>query len=201
MRRRSVGVVLLALSGIVGCAIQPDSAPRDIPDDQREQLDQSGPGAGQATGAGRVFLVVAEEDGRTRLRSVLRNASDGQPLFEALLDGPNVGELNAGLASALPPELSLNSARLTGLTMNVDVSDDILELGGNELRLAVAQIVFTASEIDGVRTVRIRVDGANREWPNGRGELLPDSLSIYDFPGAVESSQPSFPPVPSDVTV
>ena len=36
--------------------------------------------------------------------------------------------------------------------LNVDVSPEILELGLSELRLAVAQIVFTAGELDGVRT-------------------------------------------------
>jgi hypothetical protein len=57
--------------------------------------------------------------------------------------------------------------------------------------------VFTANEIEGVRSVRLRVDGAAREWPNGRGELRTDALTVYDFPGLAESTQPPYPPIPT----
>ncbi|MBA3606256.1 MAG: GerMN domain-containing protein [Actinomycetota bacterium] len=196
------GVVVLAVTLVGGgCTIQPDSRPRDIPADQRGQLDAPGAQPGQATGAGRVFLVATADEGETVLRSVLRNASQGEPLIAALLDGPNDDELDDGLASALPAQLSLNSARLVAGTMIVDVSEDILELNSIELRLAIAQLVFTASEIDGVRSVRVRVDGAAQEWPDGRGELRAESLTVFDYPGIAESAQPPFPPVPSDLTI
>jgi len=135
------------------------------------------------------------------LRSVLRNASEGEPLIAALLDGPNDDELDDGLASALPEALSLNSARLVAGTMIIDLSEEILELNSIELRLAIAQLVFTASEVEGVRSVRIRVAGAVQEWPNGRGELRAESLTVYDYPGIAESAQPAFPPTPSDLSL
>ena len=189
----------LAAAVVGGCAIQPDSGPRDIPAARRAQLEQAGPQAGQATGAGRIFLVATEDDGQTELRSVLRNASEGEPLIRALIDGPNEGELDTGLETALPDDLTLQAARLVAGTMNVDVSDTILLLNSIELRLAIAQIVYTAAEIDGVRSVRVRVDGAAREWPNGRGELRAEALTVYDYAGLAESAQPAYPPVPSDL--
>ena len=66
------------------------------------------------------------------------------------------------------------------------------------MRDAVAQIVFTGSELDGVRTVRIRVDGQTRDWPDGRGELQRRPLTVYDYPGLAESAQPPYPPIPSE---
>ena len=78
-----------------------------------------------------------------------------------------------------------------------DMSGEILELAGSTLRDAVAQIVFTASELDGVRTVRILVDGQQHDWPDGTGRLQSRPLSVYDYPGLAESAQPPYPPVPS----
>ena len=62
-----------------------------------------------------------------------------------------------------------------------------------QLQLAVAQIVFTASELPGAESVLIRVDGNSRAWPDGDGELQSDPLTIYDFTGYAESSQPAYP--------
>ena len=119
-------------------------------------------------------------------------------MLEELFKGPNRPELEAGLRTELPEELTLNSPsrRIAG-TLTVDLSPEILELGLSQLRLAVAQIVFTASELEGVQDVRLRVDGEIRDWPDGRGELESDPLSVYDYPGLVESTQPPFPAVPS----
>ena len=201
--RRGWGTTIVAVAVLVGtgCAIQPDSEPKDIPAAQRGQLEAPGAQPGQATGSGRVFLVSTATGGESMLRSVLRNASEGEPLIAALLDGPNDDELDDGLASALPEALSLNSARLVAGTMIIDLSEEILELNSIELRLAIAQLVFTASEVEGVRSVRIRVAGAVQEWPNGRGELRAESLTVYDYPGIAESAQPAFPPTPSDLSL
>ena len=81
--------------------------------------------------------------------------------------------------------------------MNVDVTAEILELPLARLQLAVAQIVFTASELDNVRLVRLRVMSQPQAWPNGRGEQQTEPLTVYDFPGFAESTQPPFPAIPS----
>ncbi len=198
MRHPRFALALVALV-VGGCSIQPDASPRDIPAGERLQLDpSSGAGAGQATGAGRIFLLVTDpDDGQVRLRSVLREASQAEDLFEALFAGPNRDEVEVGLDSTLD-DLVLNSApRITASTLTLDVSDAILSLRTADLTYAVAQIVFTANEIEGVRSVRLRVDGAAREWPNGRGELRTDALTVYDFPGLAESTQPPYPPIPT----
>jgi len=188
---------MAAMAGAVaGCAIQPNAAPRDIPLDQRPDLDLAGANAVPATGSGRVFLVTTETDA-PRLHSVQREAAAGGAVITALVEGPNPGELDAGLDSALPSALTVLSTRQSAGTFTVDLSDEILELNSAELGLAIAQIVFTASEIDGVRAVGIQVDGSSREWPNGQGELRSEPLTVYDFPGLAESSQPHYPPVPS----
>ena len=67
-------------------------------------------------------------------------------------------------------------------------------------RRAIAQIVFTASEIPGVQSVLIRVDGATEEWPDGSGAQHRGPLTTYDFIGYAESAQPAFPVSPAPTT-
>ena len=187
-----IGMALAVTLGVTGCSIQPNSAPRDVPEAQRPQLETE-PEAGQAIGAGRVFLL-AGSSAETRLRSVPREA---EPIIQSLLDGPNEGELDDGLQTALPSGLELRSTRSTATTMTIDLSDEILNLNSAQLRVAIAQLVFTASEIEGVNDVRILVEGTPRTWPDGRGTLRSSALSVYDFPDLAETSRPRFPPIPS----
>ena len=98
------------------------------------------------------------------------------------------------------PDVELLSAGPVARTLNVDVSPEILELQSSALRYAVAQIVFTADELEGVGAVRLRVDGEMRAWPAGRGELQTEPLTVYDFPGFAESAQPPYPAIPTDST-
>ena len=81
--------------------------------------------------------------------------------------------------------------------VTVDVSSQLLDEPAPQLMLAIAQIVFTESELEGVREVRIRVDGTNRPWPDGQGQLRTSALTVYDYPGLAESTQPDYPPIPS----
>ena len=200
--RRSTPVVALIAAALGnGCAIQPDNAPRDIPAAERGQLDPVPPG-GEAIGQSRIYLVTGEGTGGDReLRTVLRDVeppTDPEAVLRTLIAGANRSELDSGMTSPLPSSSTLHSARLVASTLNVDLSGEILELPASALRDAVAQIVFTASELDGVRTVRIRVDGQTRDWPDGRGELQRRPLTVYDYPGLAESAQPPYPPIPSE---
>ena len=109
----------VAVIVLVGCAIQPNSGPRDIPRDEQRQLDPGGNAAGQATGSSRVFLVATDGD-EEHLRSVLRPASGSEAVLQALLDGPNTDEIAGGLDTELPGGLTLNSVRQSGGTLEPD---------------------------------------------------------------------------------
>jgi spore germination protein GerM len=193
----------VALSVGAGCAIQPDNSPRDIPAAERGQLEPVPPGAGEATGQSRIYLVAGDgSDGDGQLRTVLRDVEppSADAVLRTLIDGPNQEEFDAGMTSPLPPTTTLHSARPVAGILNVDISGEILELAQSSLRDAVAQMVFTGSELDSVRAVQIRVDGQSQAWPDGSGELQTRPLTIYDYPGLAESAQPPYPPIPSENT-
>jgi spore germination protein GerM len=193
---------VLGVTGIVavltGCSIQPDTTPREIPQDDRALSDPVTPAeGGEAAGSTRVFLVKEGDDGQPHLRSARRSiASTPTAVMQELLKGPNAREEAAGITTALPRGL-IGSARSGAGVVTVDVSPQLLDEPAPQLMLAIAQIVFTQSELEGVREVRIRVDGTNRPWPDGQGELRTSALTVYDYPGLAESTQPAYPPIPS----
>jgi len=197
-RARCAALGVLVVLGAAACSIQPDTAPREIPQGDRGLLDPVTPEGGEAVGSTRVYLVSEHDEGERRLRAVQRDV-DATPsdALEELFKGANDQEVGAGLGTAIPAGLRLLSARPVAGTLQVDVSSEILDLPVPLLVLAVAQIVFTGSELDGVREVRLKVEGENREWPDGRGELQTRTLTEYDYPGLAESSQPAYPPIPS----
>ena len=187
-----------AVLGVAGCAIQPDSAPRDIPADLQERETPSPQAAGGvARGSDRIFLL-APESSEHQLRTVQRETGgDPETLLTELIGGPNSAEFQEGYRSSIPPTLVLRSVRVDDGVAQVDVNDAMLDLSGGDLTDAVAQIVFTASEIPGAESVLIRVDGATQEWPNGAGAQQRGPLTTYDFIGYAESAQPAFPVAPS----
>lgn len=202
LRRATVGAPLVigAVTILAACGIGADTEPRDIPSVQQLELGVSGdPAAGATGGEARIYLLAADVSGQaSTLRAVARDV-DPTPtaMLLALLAGANSSELDRQLRSALPTGTTLRSAVLRGGVLVVDLSPELLQLTGDDLVLALAQVVFSASEIESVRSVSILVDGAAQLWPDGAGVLTAEPLTTYDFPGLVASTQPAYPALPS----
>ena len=197
--RPSVVAALAAVVAAGACGIESDAAPRDVAVNERSLTANVATEGDEAGGTSRIYLVAPSEAGDpSLLRSTLRDLPAGAtPLIKSLLAGPNEEELALRLVTNIPQETQLLSTRASGDVLFVDVTPEITELSGEQLVLAVAQIVFTASEVDGVRAVRLQVAGEDQRWPKGDGETREGALRIYDFPGLVQSAQPPYPAVPS----
>ena len=195
--RRIVAVLVVALSA---CSIQPDASPNDLPVERADVFGEPATGD-EAAGTNRIYLLgPPDPEAPQRLRSVQRDVTTAPAsILASLFAGPNASERDAQLDTAIPAEIELLSARPVGQLLTVDLSDVFDELTPDALRLAVAQIVSTATEIGDVRSVQLRVDGEPRVWPLGNGELTDRPLTQYDYPGLVESTQPAFPAIPSPV--
>lgn len=197
-RLRALGV--LVVLSTTACGIASDDGPRDIPPADQVELGFGGDSnAGAAIGTARVYFLSPEVVGQAALLESVARDVDETPtaLLQALLAGPNQTEQSNQFRTALPVGTVLIDARRQGFVLRVDLSDNVLELSGQVLITAIAQIVFTASEIDGVRGVTILVAGADQQWPVGSGELTSAPLTVYDYPGLVPSSQPDYPAFPS----
>lgn len=192
---RTHATLALALTIIISaCGIQTDSAPRDLHEDERS-LEIAGNSAGtDASGADRIYLVAPGE--ARLLRSVPRDAALREDLIKILLLGPNDQEIEDQFSSFIPTATQLLSARSNGQILILDLTGEISELTGQSLSQAIAQIVYTATEIDGIEAVQLKVNGAEVAWPMPNGDTTKDTLRIYDYPGFVQTAQPAYPAVP-----
>jgi spore germination protein GerM len=198
--RRVLSSTLIALAVLAGCSIQPEASPNDLPDEVANVFGEPATGD-EAAGTNRIYLLAPPDvDAPQRLRSVQRDvAPAAESVLESLFAGPNADERDAQLDTAIPADVELLDARPVGQVLTVDLNDVFDDLTPDGLRLAVAQIVSTATDIDGVQSVQLRVEGQRRVWPLGSGELTDRPLTQYDYPGLVESSQPDFPAIPSPI--
>lgn len=191
--RRS-GLLLASLLVLAACGLRPDSQPHDVPDDN--QVDLSGPSVGtDVSGAERIYLVEPGED--HLLRSVQRQATSASDLMDALLRGPSPAELDGGYSSAIPSTVRLLGTREQAPFLYVDVTDELTDLSGQGLLQALAQIVYTGSELEGVNRVQITVNGQVIAWPKADLESSTDPLSIYDYPSSARTAQPAYPSLPA----
>lgn len=192
----TIGLVVVATA----CSIDPEGTPRNIAvKDQGDLQSTPDQAAGPSTGSGRIYLLSPEVPGQPRtLRSVARELQDAPAdAMRALFEGPNTDELKELLRTAIPPGTRLLDVTRNGSELIVNVSEELQQLTSEALVDGVAQIVLTASDISGVSSVSIEIDGVPQEWPAVSGELRSEALTPYDFPGLVLSSQPAFPSVPS----
>jgi hypothetical protein len=188
-------LVVAATAALVSaCGVQPDSAPREIPEEDRAQLSGASSG-GVAAGAERIYLVGPGED--RLLRAVARDAGSPEELISILFRGPNVTEAALQYSSVIPATLDLLSSRLQGSVLVLEVGQELADLTGSGLVQALAQIVYTASEIDGVSAVQITAGGEAQAWPRGDLDFTLEPLSAYDYPGMVRTAQPDYPSVPA----
>jgi hypothetical protein len=196
-RRGFLALALAALVGLSACGVQADGEPRDIPESQRGELSDGGPAPepGEATGP-KVYFVEDEDGAAARLRGAGRAVLPTAPaVISELLKGLTPEEQDRRWRTAIPAGTQLRSAVPDPQgVVDVDLSDEFFGATGDAQIKAVAQVVFTASALDGVRGVRILVDGRPREWPRGDGVLQSDPLTPLLYPELNPTSQPEYPP-------
>ena len=192
--RRIATTVIVSSMTLSACGLGADDAPRFIADNDQRPLVDASPGLVSA-GTGRVYLERTDETGRPLLVAVARQiTSDPVAVVNALLVGPTEDEQQQGVGTAIPPGTTVTSARFTATDMvRVDLSNDILESTGDDLVTALAQMVFSLGELNGVERIDITVDGRAQDWPRGDGSFTSEPLTVYDYPGRAASSQPAFP--------
>lgn len=198
---RSALAMATSVMGLAGCGIGDDAEPRTIQEADRGVLVAPAvQPAGTSSGRDRIYLLAPDASATVRLlRASTRDVGDSVTQRLTSLFGPlTVAEVSSRLRTAIPEGLQLRTAvvQADGIVV-VDVTSELLSLSRSSLVDAVAQVVFTATEVPGVRSVELRVNGQNLQWPAGDGELQSSPLSVYDYPGFIQSTQPDYPAVPS----
>lgn len=189
--RRLIALLAVALTG---CGISAQDAPTSV-------ATSSVPGQTRVEPVepGELVLPVYFVRG-SRLEPVQRRATDrsAQTALGLLEHGPNGSEVTSGLRTALAPQ-SLTIASLDGTPgVAVIAATRVLAgVSGSNQLLAVAQLVWTVTELPGIDRVRVTLDGAPVEVPTDRG-LSGDAVSRRDYMSvaplpAGDRMQPSSP--------
>jgi spore germination protein GerM len=185
--------LLAGLAGLVvvlaACGVPGDGAPHELDAKNvpykllaptAENTTTTQPSAFTATS--RVKIYLADADGK--LEAVSRQVtapSTAARSVESLLKGPSKEEADE-LHSAITTD-----TRLLGVDgptdglVTLDLSHDLLDITGRQQILALAQVVYTATELPSVDRVLFQIDGENVEVPNGNGKLTASPLGRLSY--------------------
>jgi hypothetical protein len=178
--RRLMRMLLLAAAvatGAAGCGVSEESRPQALEEDS-VPFELLAPAATTTTTTTTIReQPLVEVDvylmGSQRLHPVTRRVTvpvSARKAIEALFaTGVSDAELAAGLRSAINPDVDLLSVQISSDGVaTVDLGEDFLDASTQEQRVALAQIVFTATGVEGTR-VRFTLEGEAREVPTDRG--------------------------------
>jgi spore germination protein GerM len=128
----------------------------------------------------RIYLVSG-----TQVVPVQRRVRTPVTLTEVLatlLEGPTTLESRFGLQTFLSGSSTKVTATVTGGIATVDFfSANPLQVVGPDQAVAIAQVVFTATEQPGVTGVRFEIDGKPIEVPSANGVQVPGPVTRADY--------------------
>ena len=201
--RRLAAVGALALLTLTGCGVPTSGDPTTIPASD-VPYDLASPTATAPSGStadtmlaeAGIYLVDAQDVLVPRGRELPIGGLEEQldELLGQLALGPSAQELADELTTALPPEVELVVTDITGGIVTVDITGPVDAPTGAETRLAVGQIVLTATSVPEVHAVLLARDGEPIEAPLPDGALTSDPLTADQFTSFLT------PPAPSPAT-
>lgn len=200
MSRRLFALVAAGLLGLAGCGVPTGGEPKVIPASEVPYgLASPTPTAPSSSSqqtmlaeAG-IFLVTAEDVLVLRGRELAEGRLEGrlEDLLQELAIGPSAQELAEELTTALPPEVELDVTAVVDGTVTVDIAGPVEAPSGAETRLAVAQIVLTATTLPEVRAVRLTREGEPIDAPLPDGALTSEPLTADQFGVFLTAPAPS----------
>jgi spore germination protein GerM len=191
--RAWVVLLVLLVTAAGGCGLSTNDEPETIKDNVPPDLLDTETAAPDtpigSTESVKVWFLRTDPLGDTRLvqsdRLVPRPATQVSVLESLINDPPTDLERAGGVSTAIPEDVTLaGQPRLSSSdgVLTVALSDEFYDLQGETARNAFAQIVFTATELPGVRKVQFEQDGEVFNAVNGAGQSRSDPLgrSSYD---------------------
>ncbi|MBP7583309.1 MAG: GerMN domain-containing protein [Spirochaetes bacterium] len=168
-----------------------DRAPKRLADDghrdakraEQTKQDQKGDerddrkkddGKAQSEQMVKIYLVrVDDNTGKSSMIAVSR-AVKGQPTVQQalaeLVRGSTVAEKRRGLLTAIPPSLRVRSVTVKNRNAEIDFNGAIEQPVGKDIMInRIDQIVYTATDIPGVDSVLIRINGRRQQTLGGEG--------------------------------
>ena len=171
--------VLAVLALLAGCGVEPQSAPEELDVGPIPAATAEPPGG---TPGSELVLWFLRDD---RLTPVQRSAAGAGPVsaLSALADGLTASEADAGLTTAISRQplavVSGGGTEEEGV-LTVGVTKAFTDVAGADQLRAVAQVVWTATGIEGVDAVRFTTADGPLEVPTDAG-LTDDPVDRSDY--------------------
>ena len=102
-------------------------------------------------------------------------------ILGALLEGPTAAESAAGLQSFLTGSRTQVVATVTGGIATVNFTTNPIQVVGPDQTLAIAQVVFTATQQPGVTGVTFQIAGQPIEVPTANGVQVPGPVDRTSY--------------------
>jgi hypothetical protein len=185
---RRWATVLLAVAGAAACGVPTGDAPAtvpasDVPYGLLSTTPSSAPATPPTPQSDQPLVFLVGGDGRLVPRGrTLPGGPLKKELAELLADlaaGPTKEERGDQLSTALPPDVRLTLADEDDGTWTIDIRGST-DLDGRSSRVAVGQLVLTATSLPGVGAVRLRRNGEAVEAPLPDGQLTSEPLTAAD---------------------
>ena len=154
----------------------PELLPPDVlPSELRPSAAASTPSSTPTATTVRVYLVEGGRLVRQERPARRRTVED------ALASLLAAGEARGARRSAVPPGTVVERVSRRGELLSVELSAQFGQVRGRDQLLAVAQIVWTATEFPPVRQVDVLVDGRRIELPVEQGEVSSGPAGRDDY--------------------
>lgn len=179
MRRYVLALALL----VTACGIPVDASPETISVDLGDLGEIE-----EATGArlAAVSIYLVRDDRLVHVTRDLPSPAQLPDVLESLVSGETDPEDRAGLRSSIPIGTELREVTEEGGVARIDLSSDFAVVGGRQELLAVAQVVLTATGIEGVDAVVFELEGTPTDVPTPSGALADHPVTAEDYTTLLE---------------
>ncbi|WP_432496563.1 GerMN domain-containing protein [Kineococcus auxinigenes] len=174
-RRRTAAAAVAALvAALGGCGVSTQEGPTSV----ALPVASAPTSAGSSSGAFVLQVYFVRDD---RLVAVPRRTATATPqtALDQLVRGPRRSEVADEVRTAVAPQDLVATPAPTGGVV-VAAGRDFTNVGGANQLLAVAQLVWTLTELRGVERVRFTVEGEQVEVPTDAG-LTHDPVDRDDY--------------------
>jgi hypothetical protein len=182
-----VVVVVLVTVLLAGCGIPTGAAkpiPRaDVPFHLLDPITTSttSPQGPPPVGVAETVYLVSPE---AHLVPVLRNVPAPGNLTQivgALLEGPTASEQALGITTYVSGSRTQVSVSVSAGVATVDFAVNPVQLLGPDQTLAIAQVVYTVTQISGISGVVFLIAGQPKSVPVASGAQVPGPVSRLDY--------------------
>ncbi len=135
----------------------------------------------ETTSSAKIFFFKGN-----KLVSVARQVPDKADIFyfitTQLLQGPSSAEKKKGHYTQIPEGTKVRTIVKQDGTVRVDFSKELSMYGGGAARVQgmLAQIVYTITDINGVKRVQLMIDGKKEPALGGEGFIIDKPLTRKD---------------------